>query len=166
IVCQAAGAERVCAELTERLGPAASFHHRADSPKVQPGTSARWARSPCLGLCEQAPAAMVTIAREAPLEQTFGGATASRIAQALEGKLVPPLGLYLGGKGPQKLLARAGQVDPESLDAYRSAGGYLALRRAFEVGPEGVIREVTDAKLVGRGGAAFPTGRKWDAVSK
>jgi NADH-quinone oxidoreductase subunit F len=57
-------------------------------------------------------------------------------------------------------------VDPESLDSYRANGGYLALRRAFELGPEGVIREVSDAKLMGRGGAAFPTGRKWDAVAR
>jgi NADH-quinone oxidoreductase subunit F len=166
IACQAEGAEELCAELEQRLGPAATFHHRADSPKAQPGTTARWARSPCLGLCEQAPAALVSVARDEPLEQAFGGATASRVAQALEGKLVPPLGLYLGGSGPQKLLARAANVDPESLDAYRSAGGYLALRRALDIGPDGVIREVTDAKLVGRGGAAFPTGRKWDAVAK
>ena len=40
------------------------------------------------------------------------------------------------------------------------------MRRALELGAEGVIREVTDAKLLGRGGAAFPTGRKWDAVAK
>jgi NADH-quinone oxidoreductase subunit F len=64
------------------------------------------------------------------------------------------------------LLARVGRVDPGSLDDYRAHGGYLALRRAFELGPEGVIREVLDAKLMGRGGAAFPTGRKWDAVAK
>ena len=45
-------------------------------------------------------------------------------------------------------------------------GGYEALRRAFELGPAGVIREVKDSKLVGRGGAAFPTGRKWEAVAR
>src|SRR5262249_7191233 len=57
-------------------------------------------------------------------------------------------------------------IDPTSLDQYRAHGGYEALRRAFELGPEGVIREVTEAKLLGRGGAAFPTGRKWDAVAR
>jgi len=46
------------------------------------------------------------------------------------------------------------------------AGGYAALRRAVELGPAGVIRELTDSKLLGRGGAAFPTGRKWDAVAR
>ncbi len=45
-------------------------------------------------------------------------------------------------------------------------GGYAALRRALEIGPAGVVREVTASKLVGRGGAAFPTGRKMDAVAK
>jgi NADH-quinone oxidoreductase subunit F len=63
-----------------------------------------------------------------------------------------------------KLLRRVGKVDPLSLDDYRAAGGFLALRRAFEMGPERVVREVIDAKLVGRGGAAFPTGQKWLGV--
>ena len=69
-------------------------------------------------------------------------------------------------KGELRLLRRIGHVDPTSLDSYRTAGGYAALRRALELGPAGVIREVTDSKLLGRGGAAFPTGRKWDAVAR
>ena len=52
------------------------------------------------------------------------------------------------------------------LDDYRARGGYAALRRAFELGPEGVIRELKDSKLQGRGGAAFPTGVKWEAVAR
>ncbi len=63
-----------------------------------------------------------------------------------------------------RLLARVGVVDPTSLDSYRAAGGYAALARAIELGPEAVIAEVTASKLLGRGGAAFPTGRKWAAV--
>jgi NADH-quinone oxidoreductase subunit F len=65
-----------------------------------------------------------------------------------------------------RLLRRVGAVDPTSLDAYRAHGGYTALRRAVELGPEGVIREVNDSKLLGRGGAAFPMGRKWEAVAR
>ena len=52
-----------------------------------------------------------------------------------------------------------------SLDDYRAHGGYAALTRALEIGPEAVIAEVTASKLMGRGGAAFPTGRKWAAVA-
>ncbi|WP_067273138.1 complex I 51 kDa subunit family protein, partial [Streptomyces jeddahensis] len=63
------------------------------------------------------------------------------------------------------LLRRIGTVDPYSLDDYRAHAGYEALRRAFAIGPAGVIREVTDAGLVGRGGAAFPTGVKWQATA-
>jgi NADH-quinone oxidoreductase subunit F len=65
-----------------------------------------------------------------------------------------------------RLLRWVGTIDPESLDDYRAAGGYAALRLAFELGPSGVIREVTESKLLGRGGAAFPTGRKWEAVAR
>src|SRR4029078_12627238 len=49
---------------------------------------------------------------------------------------------------------------------YSAAGGYPAVRRAVELGPEGVIRELKDSKLQGRGGAAFPTGVKWEAVAR
>ncbi|MFL5670495.1 MAG: NADH-quinone oxidoreductase subunit F, partial [Chloroflexota bacterium] len=66
---------------------------------------------------------------------------------------------------PTPLLGRVGVVDPGSLDEYRAHGGYVALTRALEIGPDAVIAEVTASKLMGRGGAAFPTGRKWAAVA-
>ncbi|MFC8211296.1 NADH-quinone oxidoreductase subunit F, partial [Streptomyces sp. NPDC057296] len=77
----------------------------------------------------------------------------------------PALAVPQAGSPGLTLLERIGTTDPTSLDAYRAAGGYTALRRAFALGPAGVIREVTDAGLVGRGGAAFPTGRKWQATA-
>jgi NADH-quinone oxidoreductase subunit F len=64
------------------------------------------------------------------------------------------------------LLRRVGVVDPESIDDYRRLGGFAALKRAREIGVDAVIREVTEARLLGRGGAAFPTGRKWESVAK
>jgi NADH-quinone oxidoreductase subunit F len=63
------------------------------------------------------------------------------------------------------LLGRCGTVDPESVSAFLAAGGLRGLRRAREIGPQGVIDEVLAAQLVGRGGAAFPTGRKWAGVA-
>ena len=65
-----------------------------------------------------------------------------------------------------RLLRRVGVVDPSSIDDYRAHGGYEALRRAHALGPVGTIREITDARLMGRGGAAFPTGVKWKAVAE
>ena len=69
-----------------------------------------------------------------------------------------------GGPG-LRLLARVGVVDPTSLDDYKASGGFRALERARAIGPQATIDEVTTSGLVGRGGAAFPTGRKWAAVA-
>ncbi|MEA2619953.1 MAG: NADH-quinone oxidoreductase subunit, partial [Chloroflexota bacterium] len=130
---------------------------------------ATWLRSPCLGLCDRAPAAMFTIAGEAP--KTFAHApidAAGVIGQLESAGPTPAAGQDPSPRrapGSPRLLARVGVVDPTSLDDYRANGGYAGLARALEMGPERVIAEVTSSKLMGRGGAAFPTGRKWAAVA-
>jgi NADH-quinone oxidoreductase subunit F len=68
------------------------------------------------------------------------------------------------GSPQLRLLRRIGQVDPSSADDYTKLGGYQALRKAIEIGPEAIVREVIESKLLGRGGAAFPTGKKWEAL--
>lgn len=59
---------------------------------------------------------------------------------------------------------RVGVVDPRSAKDYENHGGLAGLRRALDMSPEAVVREVTDSGLRGRGGAAFPTGVKWKTV--
>jgi NADH-quinone oxidoreductase subunit F len=169
IACRCKGADQVCAELERAAGPA--YHHGPDGDHHEiPADGAVWLRSPCLGLCDQAPAALLTVAGDVPIERLFGDVTAAKAAQVLAGDLspasLPHPRIPQAGDPSLRLLRRVDVVDPTSLDEYRAQGGYEPLRRAIDLGPEGIIREVTDAKLMGRGGAAFPTGRKWDAVAR
>lgn len=62
----------------------------------------------------------------------------------------------------KRVLRNCGQIDPRSLEQYIQRGGYAGLTKVLEgSSPEEVIEEVTVAGLRGRGGAGFPTGRKW-----
>jgi NADH-quinone oxidoreductase subunit F len=106
--------------------------------------------SPCLGLCDRAPAALLTVAGEEPRDVQLAPYGAPRAASLQQ----PVANL--------RLLRRVGVVDPERLESY---GDFAALRRARELGPEGVLAELEASGLLGRGGAAFPTARKWQAVA-
>lgn len=173
IACRAKGAQKLCGELERELGPAlghAKDAHEGDTLEHD-AEAPVWMRSPCLGLCDHAPAALVTEAGAAPLGVSAGNVTLEHVRTLLKAPAsvrdaCGDTKLPQQGSPKLRLLARVGVVDPTSLDDYRRHGGYRALERAFELGPEAVIREVIDSKLVGRGGAAFPTGRKWEAVRK
>jgi len=169
IACRCKGAAELCEQLERTVGPA--YHHGPEGDHhVIPDAGAIWLRSPCLGLCDQAPAALLQIAGENPVDRLFGGVTAASAGEDLSGDLKETTAHHprvpQAGDANLRLLRRVDSIDPTSLDEYRATGGYQALRRAVELGPEAVIREVNDAKLMGRGGAAFPTGRKWDAVAR
>jgi NADH-quinone oxidoreductase subunit F len=163
IACRMRGGLEICAGLERRLGPAGG---------APPDGGAGWQRSPCLGLCERAPAALFQVAGDGATDWALAPADGAAIGAGLEGRRPPQAqaGLVPQAVEPRdpalRLLRRIGRVDPEDLDSYRAEGGYGALRRALALGPDGVIREVSDAGLMGRGGAAFPTGRKWEAVSR
>ena len=106
-------------------------------------------RSPCLGQCER-PTAVFIQGRRGP--------------DVVEADDVPLDLPQFGGDDELRLLGRVGLVDPTSLQSYREHGGYQALARAIELGPDAVFEALADAGLSGRGGAAFPTGFKWRAV--
>ena len=58
-------------------------------------------------------------------------------------------------------LRNIGEIDPGSIADYTTRGGYSALWKALKMRPDEIIREVETSGLRGRGGAGFPTGRKW-----
>jgi len=60
--------------------------------------------------------------------------------------------------------ARVGRTDPLDLGDYLASGGYRGLRSALEIGPKATVQAIVDSGLRGRGGAAFPTGVKWQTV--
>jgi NADH-quinone oxidoreductase subunit F len=151
IACRLNGAELLCEDLKARVG--AAVH-----------------RSPCLGQCDQGSAALITRAGPTPDRFVLAPVTAEDVVKALSVPrvrtvpVVPRVGAY--GANGAKIVRRIGQADPTSLDSYRKHGGYTALKKAIEIGPAAVIAEVSAARLLGRGGAAFPTGRKWEAVAR
>jgi len=164
LACQVGGAEQLCEQLARRFGTegaTAAFN----------GTGVTWQRSPCLGQCDRGSAALIQHAGADPARTVLAPADPEQIWQALASPTAspaaPPLVPQLENRSLRtlRLLRRIGQVDPASLGSYRAAGGYEMLRRAVALGPQGVLREIKDAKLLGRGGAAFPTAVKWEAVA-
>jgi NADH-quinone oxidoreductase subunit F len=169
IACLIRGAGSLCAQLEKSLGP--------------PGTpdaagNSTWLPSPCLGLCERAPAALISASSETPREQVLAPAALDSISSALRQFSAaqtspnrndheapdPKQSLPQSGVTPLRLLRRIGHINPASLSDFQRQGGYEALKRAIEIGPERVVREVIDSRLLGRGGAAFPTGKKWESL--
>ncbi len=155
--CGPFGADEVIAEVQRRLGPAGASTDGSG-----------WARSPCLGQCDRAPAAYLQ--RAGQEDAVVAGADVSdvdHLVAALDDHPVtaPAVTVPQQGEPGLRLLARIGSVDPTSLVDHRVHGGGEALRRALELGPDGVRAEVATANLRGRGGAAFPTAVKWDAVA-
>lgn len=103
-----------------------------------------------------------------------GEADAPRIAQAAKSGDVTGLGdLLITGEDRSFLekqtriaLRNCGIIDPESIESYRSVGGYEAISKILREGMTGedVIGEIRTSGLAGRGGAGFPTWFKWNAA--
>ncbi len=113
-------------------------------------------RAACLGLCEHAPALLVQgVAVGEGMTHTW--------EDLVEGKVKRP-GSIVGGEA-RVLTANCGRGRPTMLAEYEQGGGYKALRLALGMPPETVIETIKASGLVGRGGAAFPTGVKWEGAA-
>ena len=126
--------------------------------------------SPCLGMCEQAPAALVIDPGDPARRRSMGDIDRGLIDDLIAGDhMTPPArptvhSVPQAGDDDLVLLRRVGRIDPLDFDGWVDDGGLEALHWARRSGGDAVIEAVERAGLLGRGGAAFPTARKWQAV--
>ena len=136
-------------------------------------------KSGCHGFCEKGP--LVRIEPEGWLYTKVSVDDVDEIIQKtiIGGEFIDRLG-YQGKDGvckrqedipfyklqTRRVLEHCGHIDAESVEEYLSIGGYEALVKSlFELTGDEVIKEVSDSGLRGRGGAGFPTGKKWAQVA-
>jgi NADH-quinone oxidoreductase subunit F len=139
----------------------------------------------CTGLCYADP--FVAISKPGALRVAYANITPESVARLVEGYVVgddPCLELALGtleeGEGEtiaipelprferelRLVLRHCGYTDPENIHHYIANGGYGGLERALKMSPEEIIGELKKSGLRGRGGAGFPTHRKWELCHK
>lgn len=169
--CLAAGAKKVLSEL------------RQECAGMEAEVLPRIKETGCSGFCEYGP--IVTIADEGENDITYyrvKESDAAEIAQKTiaKGELIPRLCFHKDRNQPvvskmenpfyssQKKIAlrNVGLIDPADLQDYLARGGYEGLKRALELGSEGVLEEMRLSGLRGRGGAGFPTAAKWETGAK
>jgi NADH-quinone oxidoreductase subunit F len=134
-------------------------------------------RTGCSGECEQGP--IVRLMPRDTMYYKVRPADAPAIVASLEKDPVQKL-LYRDAEGHRHesqadnpfyglqhkiVLKDVGVIDPLSLEDYKAAGGYKGLERALGMSPDEIISEVEISGLRGKGGAGFPTGRKWRSAA-
>ena len=150
--------------------------HSLEVPVVQVG---------CTGLCYADP--FVTISKPDSLRVAYANVTTENIRRLVEGYVAGDdpclelaLGTVEGGEGQtisipelprferelRLIMRHCGYIDPESINHYIANGGYSALDRALRVTPQEIIEELKESGLRGRGGAGFPTYKKWELCRK
>lgn len=146
--CALAGADHLLEQFSQ-----SSKNHQTGGD-MQPAVTIE--RSACLGLCSHAPAALSG-------GKPVGRADAYTFDELTAGDIPVPKTL-IGGT-LNLLTANCSAGHPLSLTEYQAQGGYESLKNALRQSPEAVIAEVKASGLVGRGGAAFPTGVKWEGTA-
>lgn len=123
----------------------------------------------CLGLCSAGPLVHVETSGK-----MYAGVTPEKAPEILRdldtgagGLEECPAGMPFFERQKKIVLENSGRIDPERIEDYIAADGYLALVNAItESTPQEVIGEILKSGLRGRGGAGYPTGLKWSTVAK
>jgi NADH-quinone oxidoreductase subunit F len=139
----------------------------------------------CTGLCYADP--FVSISKPGSLRVAYANVTPESVPRLVEGYVVSDdpclelaLGTLEGGGGEaisipelprferelRLILRHCGYIDPENINHYIANGGYRGLEKASKMSPEKIIGELKKSGLRGRGGAGFPTHRKWELCRK
>ncbi|HHU16580.1 MAG: NADH-quinone oxidoreductase subunit NuoF [Kiritimatiellae bacterium] len=133
-------------------------------------------RTGCLGFCEKGPIVKVLPqdtfyvevkpedAEEIIKEHIIKGREVSRLLYDKEQSKIHVAieGIDFYQKQFRVVLRNCGAIDPNVIDEYIARDGYKALEKAlFDMTPQDVIDEISKSGLRGRGGAGFPTGKKW-----
>jgi NADH-quinone oxidoreductase subunit F len=162
--CISSGSEAVYDALKEEINRQGISHAEVDF-------------TGCHGFCEQGPNVVIepegifythVQAEDAPEIVTShlrDGKTVERLFyhDPVTGEAIPRYSEINFYKKQQRVILRnCGQINPEKIEHYINRGGYRALRKALLMTPEQVIEEIKKSGLRGRGGAGFPTGRKWE----
>jgi NADH-quinone oxidoreductase subunit F len=124
-------------------------HHGLEPGQTTQDLSLTIESSPCLGLCEQAPAALVNDEAETNIDLEKGMYELGRPKSIVGGSI--------------RFLTTNCGAGTTSLAQY---GNYPALTKALGMRPEEILNEIKSSGLVGRGGAAFPTGIKWEGAAR
>ena len=125
----------------------------------------------CMGMCSRGPLVLASSANALYGDLTPSHAAALASANPLDRRALAERQINLDApfftQQLRIVLANSGRVDPERLTDYIAAGGYRSLAHTLtEMKPPEVIEEVKTSGLRGRGGAGYPTGLKWELVSK
>ena len=132
-------------------------------------------RTGCIGMCYQEP--LVEIKQDGGPRYLYGHVTASKIDRLIDehvehGTAIDEWLVWKSdGGGTDRaylerqtriVLRNCGNIDPESIDDYLAVGGYEALNAVLtKKDPDGLISQIIESGLRGRGGAGFLTGMKW-----
>jgi NADH-quinone oxidoreductase subunit F len=128
------------------------------------------ARTGCPGTCAVGPAVMIE-----PGDYLYQNVTPEKAREIVRDHIVLGLPvkemLYKNEafykKQHRLVLRNAGKIDPQRIQDYIAMGGYAAIVKCLAtMTPQGVIYEVSSSGLRGRGGAGFPTGKKWGLVAR